>query len=199
MAIYTDAAISGGAHGIWQSSLLQSTIAGHLWDCLVVEEATDGSGNTSRTPIDVDNGVAVRVGEFTGNGLQERYATIAAVGDKIGVVGTPAVVKDAFTRAQADETNFYNKAGKDAKVYEVDGDEFDPDIFGVGLHQFTAASQAAVKEGAYVVVDGNGQWVAQAAEPSAATYGFIGKVHSLHVGLYYTVVRIAALKNEAVS
>lgn len=197
MAIYTDATISGGAHGIWQSSLLKSTLAGHLWDVLTVAESGSGA-NFTRTEIDVDNGVAVKVGDFTGNGLQERYATIASVGDKIGVTATPAVVKDAFTRAQADETNFYNKAGHDAKVYEVVGDEYDPDIFGVGLHQFTAASQANVKKGAYVVVNGSGQWVAQAAKPSSATYGFIGQVHSLHVGLYYTVVRIAALKNEAV-
>ena len=198
MAIYTEATLSGGTHGIFQSSLLKSTLAGHLWDCLTVSES--GSGSTlTRTPIDVDNGVAVHVGDFTGNGLQERYATIAAVGDKIGVVGTPAVVKDALTRAQAAETNFYNKAGKDAKVYEVVGDEHDPDIFGVGLHQFTDASQANVKFGAYVVVDGSGKWVAQSAEPSAATYGFIGRVHSIHAGLYYTVVRIQAIKNEQVS
>lgn len=198
MAIYTDATIAGGAHGIWQSSLLRSTIAGHLWDCKVVEEESGSGSSVIRTDIDVDNGVAVHVGDFTGNGLQERYATIAAVGDKIGVTATPAVVKDAFTRAQADETNFYNKAGHLSKVYQVEGDQFDPDIFGVGLHQFTTASQANVKEGAYVVVNGSGQWVAQAAAPSAATYGFIGKVHSIHKGLYYSVVRILVVQNKQI-
>lgn len=198
MAIYTDATLSGGAHGIWQSSLLRSTLAGHLWDCKVVQESGSGASLT-RTPIDVDNGVAVHVGDFTGDGLQERYATIAAVGDKIGVVGTPALVKDAFTQAQASETNFYNKAGQLSKVYQVEGDEYDPDIFGVGFHQFTTASQANVKEGAYVVVNGSGQWVAQAANPSSATYGFIGKVHSIHTGLYYKVVRIAVVKNEQIA
>lgn len=192
--IYTNTTMSGGTHGIFQSSLLESTLSGHLWDCLVCSVDTSGS-TPVYTPIAVDNGVAVKVGTETGNGLQERYATIAGVKDKVGITGSPALVKDAFTRAQADETNFYHKAGQLAKVYEVRGDEYDYDIFGVGLHQFTDASQANVKVGAYVILDGNGKYVAQAAKPTASSYGFIGKVHSIQTGLYYSVVRIAVIQN----
>ena len=192
--IYTNTTMSGGTHGIFQSSLLESTLSGHLWDCLVCSVDTSGS-TPVYTPIEVDNGVAVKVGTETGNGLQERYATIAGVKDKVGITGSPALVKDAFTRAQADETNFYHKAGQLAKVYEVRGDEYDYDIFGVGLHQFTDASQANVKVGAYVILDGNGKYVAQAAKPTASSYGFIGKVHSIQTGLYYSVVRIAVIQN----
>ena len=192
--IYTNSTMTGGTHGIFQSSLLVSTLAGHIWDCLVC--SVDSSGSTPvYTPIDVDNGVAVRVGTETGNGLQERYATIAGVKDKVGITGSPALIKDAFTRGQADETNFYHKAGQLAKVYEVRGDEYDYDIFGVGLHQFTDASQANVEVGAYVVLDGNGKYVAQASKPTASNYGFIGKVHSIHTGLFYSVVRIAVIQN----
>lgn len=192
--IYTNSTMTGGTHGIFQSSLLKSTLSGHIWDCLVCSVNTSGS-TPVYTPIEVDNGVAVKVGDFTGNGLQERYATIAGVKDKVGIVGSPALVKDAFTRAQADETNFYHKAGQLAKVYEVQGDEFDPDIFGVSLSAFTDASQANVAEGAYVILDGNGKYVAQASAPTASNYGFIGKVHSIQAGLYYTVVRIAVIQN----
>jgi len=192
--IFTNSTMTGGTHGIFQSSLLESTLSGHLWDCLVC--SVDNSGSTPvYTPIEVDNGVAVKVGTETGNGLQERYATIAGVKDKVGITGSPALVKDAFTRGQADETNFYHKAGQLAKVYEVRGDEFDYDVFGVGLHQFTDASQANVKLGAYVILDGNGKYVAQAAKPTASNYGFIGKVHSIQTGLYYSVVRIAVIQN----
>lgn len=90
--------LATGQHGIFESSLLKSTLAGHLWDCLVVTESGSGASIT-RTPIDVDNATAVKVGAFThnNNGLQERYATIAGVKDKIGVVGTPALIKDART------------------------------------------------------------------------------------------------------
>jgi hypothetical protein len=91
MAIYSNlTALPAGNHGIFQSSLLKATISGHLWDCRVV----DGENNE----IPVDNGVAVKVGAFThaDDGLQERFATIAGVHDKIGVTGSPAIVKDAL-------------------------------------------------------------------------------------------------------
>ena len=192
--IYTNTTMTGGTHGIFQSSLLESTLSGHLWDCLVCSVDTSGS-TPVYTPIDVDNGVAVKVGTETGNGLQERYATIAGVKDKVGITGSPALTKDAFTRGQADEANFYHKAGQLAKVYEVRGDAYDYDIFGVGLHQFTDASQANVKEGAYVILNGSGKYVAQAAAPTASSYGFIGKVHSIQQGLFYTLVRIAVIQN----
>lgn len=207
MAIYSNLnALPMGMHGVWESSLLKSQLSGHIWDCLVVEETTTGSGasaTTTRTPINCDNGVAVRVGDFvTGEnntqiGLQERYATIAGVKDKIGVVGSVPIIKDARTALEETEPYFYNKAGQDSKVYEVVGDEYDGDIFGVGLHQFTTATQTLAKTlGSYVVVDGNGKWVAQAAKPTASAYGFIGRVHSTWTNNDYTIVRIYAIQNK---
>lgn len=192
--LYTNGNLTGGTHGIFQSSLLVSTIAGHIWDCKVCTIDTSGS-TPVYTPVDVDNGVPVCVLGETGNGLQERYAKIAGVKDKVGITGSPALVKDARNQADASEANFYHKAGQLAKVYEVRGDAYDYDIFGVGLHQFTDASQANVEVGAYVVLDGNGKYVAQAAQPTMTNYGFVGKVHSIQTGMYYTLVRIAVIQN----
>lgn len=188
--------LATGQHGIFESSLLKSTLAGHLWDCLVVTESGSGASIT-RTPIDVDNATAVKVGAFThnNNGLQERYATIAGVKDKIGVVGTPALIKDARTQIEATEGYFFNKAGDDSKVYEVVGDEYDGDIFGVSLNMFTTASQANVVKDAYVILDGNGKYVAQAAKPTMANFGFVGQVHSIYTNNTYTLVRIYVLQN----
>lgn len=188
--------LATGQHGIFESSLLKSTLAGHLWDCLVVTESGSGASIT-RTPINVDNGTAVKVGAFThnNNGLQERYATIAGVKDKIGVIGTPALIKDARTQVEATEGYFFNKAGDDSKVYEVVGDEYDGDIFGVSLNMFTTASQANVVKDAYVVLDGNGKYVAQAAKPTMANFGFVGQVHSIYTNNTYTLVRIYVLQN----
>lgn len=193
-------------HGVFESSLLKSMLAGHIWDCLVVEEETTGSGasaTTTRTPINIDNGVAVKVGDFvtgannTQIGLQERYATIAGVRDKVGIVGSVPIVKGARTKLEETEPYFYNKAGQDSKVYEVIGDEFDGDIFGVGLHQFTAATQTLAKTlGNYVVLDGTGKYVAQAAKPTAANYGFIGRIHSTWTNGDYTIVRIYVIQNK---
>ncbi len=197
MAIFSNLTeLATGQHGIFESSLLKSTLSGHLWDCLVVAESGTGA-NITRTPIDVDNAVAVKVGAFThnDNGLQERYATIAGVKDKIGVVGSVPLIKDARTQIEATEGYFYNKAGNDSKVYEVVGDPYDGDIFGVSKNMFTTASQAAIAKDAYVVLDGNGKYVAQAAAPTMANYGFVGQIHSIYTNDFYTLVRIYVLQN----
>lgn len=195
MAIYTTyIPVAGGTHAIWESSNLKSTDIGNVWDVLVCKAGDDDK----MTPIDADNAVAVKVGEYTGNGLQERYAEIAAVKDKVAVLGTPALLKSAFTKAQASPKNFYNVAGLDAKAYEV----VDQDIFGVSLEGFADAAlvnitDANVKKGLYVVVDGTGKWTVQTAEPSATAYGFIGKVHSLAPDMIEetTIVRVLCLQN----
>lgn len=191
MAIYTNLTeVTMPKHGVWRSSLLRSTIAGHILDARV-----QGTVGGQVVDIDVDNGVALKLGDWTHDGLQERVATIAGVKDKIVVTGSPAIVKDAFTKAQAAETNFYFKAGQLARVYQIEGDAIDGDIFGVGDFQFSNADPTDVAVGAYVVVDGNGGWTALTSAPTASAYGFIGQVHSIQKGLSYSVVNIFAIQN----
>ena len=199
MAIYSNLnELAMGTHGIFEASLLKATISGHLWDCLVVSETTGANSEVVRTPIACDNGVCVKVGGFTGNnnGLQERFATIAGVKDKIGVTSSIVNIKDARTDLEATEPYFYVRAGEDSKVYEVIGDEFDGDIFGVGLHQFTAATQSlATTRGNYVVLDGNGKYVAMNSQPTMSNYGFVAKIHSTWTNGYYTIVRLYVIQN----
>ena len=198
MAIFSNLTeLASGQHAIFESSLLKSTISGHIWDCLVVSESGSGD-NLTRTPIDVDNGVAVKVGDHThfDNGLQERFATIAGVKDKIGVIGTPALIKDNLTTFQGNESFFYNKAGEDSKVYEVIGDPYDGDFFGVTKEAFTTASQAKIKVDNYVVVDGNGKYVALDAKPTMSNYGFVAQIHSLYTNNVYTIVRMYVIQNK---
>lgn len=191
MATYTNLeAKEAGLHGMFESSKVISTDIGRNWSALVRDE--------SETAIAVDNGVAIKIGEFTGGGLEEVYATIASTKDQIAVTGSPANVKTATTTAQAQAYNFYTKAGTDVKAYEVRGGA-DLDIFAIAKYQFTDESADAVKVGAYVVVDGKGAWVAQAAKPDDTEYGFIGKVHSIAIGTYYSMVRIVCIKNETVA
>ena len=188
--VYTNlTAVEQKMHGLAESSKIKATDVGRLYDALVVEDTTDYE------PIDVDNGVAIKIGDYTGNGLQEVYATVAAVGDKIAFVCAPANVKDGFTKSQKEAYNFYIPAGKLAKSYEI----VPEDIFGVAAYQFTDGSKESLKEGSYVVVDGAGKWVAQTAEPDAETYGFIGKIHSISYGTYYNMIRILTIKNEDVA
>ena len=77
-------------HGMFESSLMLATDVGNLFDVVVRDE--------HQKEIAVDNGVPVCVGDYTGNGLEERYATIAKATDAIAVIGTPAEVKTAFKR-----------------------------------------------------------------------------------------------------
>ena len=163
MAIYTNLKeVSADKHGMFESSRIKATDIGHLYDAIVREADEE---------IAVDNGVLIKMGAYTGDGLQTRYATVAAAGDKVAVTGSPAIIKDAFTKQQEAEYNFYHAAGKVAKAYEL----VEEDIFAVAKYQFTSGD---VKVGAYVTVDGNGAYVATTEEP-AETYGFVGKVHSI--------------------
>ena len=191
---FVDATAQGkGYRGYFESSRLKATDVGRIHDTLVESVATN-DGKTVYTPIEIDNGVPVKIGDFTGEDLQQIHATIAGVGDKIAVVGTDPVVKNAASRAGEAPIYFTNPAGKLSRTYEVLNDS--QEIFAVASYQFTAASQANIKVGAYVVTDGNGMWVAQAAAPGN-TYGFIGKVHSLvpdTVG-NFTLVRIQCVQN----
>lgn len=176
MAIYTTLTANDPVkHGIFESSRMKATDIGHLYDALVQE-----SGNN----IPVDNGVAIKIGEFTGNGLQEVKATIAAKADKIAVVGIPALIKDAFTSQQADVYNFYNKAGSLVKAYEV----VEEDIFAVADYQIAGD----IEVGATVVVDGNGAYEVVA---DATDCAFVGRVHSVASGEFATMVRIQCVKN----
>lgn len=190
MAFVNTNGAAAGFHGLFESSRLKATDVGRIHDTLVVSV----SGNT-KTPIAVDNGVAVKIGDFTGADLQQIYATIAAVGDKIAVVGTDPVVKDAGTKAKEAPVYFTNKAGKISRSYEVLNDS--QEIFAVADYQFTDASVSAIEVGNYVRVDGNGMWVAQASAPAAATYGFIGKIHSIAADSLgqYKIVRIQCIQN----
>ena len=77
--IYTNLeAKEANRHGMFESSHLLSTDVGDIFDVIVRD--------SSENPIDVDNGVPVKIGEFTGNGYEERYATIAGVKDAIAVI-----------------------------------------------------------------------------------------------------------------
>lgn len=194
MAFVNTNGAAAGFHGLFESSRLKATDVGRIHDTLVVSV----SGNT-KTPIAVDNGVAVKIGDFTGADLQQIYATIAGVGDKIAVVGTDPIVKDACTKAKEAPVYFTNKAGKISRSYEVLNDS--QEIFAVADYQFTDASASAIQFGAYVVLDGNGMWVAQAAAPSASTYGFIGKIHSIAADSLgqYKIVRIQCIQNVQIS
>jgi hypothetical protein len=190
--VYTNLrAVEKQLHGLFESSKLLSTDVGDIYDA-IVRDADDKE-------IAVDNGVAISVGDYTGNGLQERYATIAGVGDKIAVTGAPADVKTALTTEQKQAYNYTNAAGSPVKAYQIQDVDVHKDIFAIASYQFTDDSTDAVKVGAYVVVDGNGAWVAQAEKPEASTYGFIGKIHSFAVGTYYTLVRIEVVQNKQIA
>ena len=183
MAIFTNLQlVEADKHGMFESSRIKVTVVGHLYDAIVRDDADKA--------IEVDNGVAIKMGAHTGDGLQTRFATVAKAGDKIAVTGSPAIVKTARTKAEEAEYNFYHAAGVVAKAYEL----VEEDIFAVAKYQFTAGD---VKVGAFVKVDGNGAWEATDVDPSA-TNGFVGKVHSIAANEFYPMVRIEVIQNKQI-
>lgn len=195
MAIFTNLkALEANMHGMFESSNLLSTDVGNIFDVLVRDEA--------EKEISVDNGVAIAVGEYTGNGLEERYGTIAKITDKIAVTGAPANVKTALTKEQEQAYNYTNPAGKPVKTYQIQDPSVHTDIFAIAEYQFTEDSDGKIKVGNLVTVDGKGAW--KASENSEldnlkTTNGFIGRIHSLSIGSYYTMVRIEVLQNKEIA
>lgn len=182
-------------HGMFESSLMSATDIGRIFDVIVRDD--------SQKPIEIDNGVPVKVGDYTGNGLQERYATIAKVKDAIAVIGSPAEVKTALNTEQAQAYHFVNAVGQTAKAYQVNDPAVFEDIFAIASYQFTDTSADDVKVGRLVVTDGKGMYVAQAdgtqMSTLTSTNGFIGRIHSISVGTYYTMVRIQVLQNKDIA
>ena len=194
--IYTNLKAKENAmHGMFESSLMSATDIGRIFDVIVRDE--------SQKPIEIDNGVPVKIGDYTGNGLQERYATIAKATDAIAVIGSPAEVKTALTTEQGQSYHFVNAAGKPAKAYQVNDPDVYEDIFAVASYQFTDESAENVKVGRLVVTDGKGMYVAQAdgtqVSTLTSTNGFIGRIHSVSAGTYYTMIRIQVLQNKDVA
>lgn len=194
--IYTNLKAKENAmHGMFESSLMSATDIGRIFDVIVRDE--------SQKPIEIDNGVPVKIGDYTGNGLQERYATIAKATDAIAVIGSPAEVKTALTTEQGQAYHFVNAAGKPAKAYQVNDPDVYEDIFAVASYQFTDESAENVKVGRLVVTDGKGMYVAQAdgtqVSTLTSTNGFIGRIHSVSAGTYYTMIRIQVLQNKDVA
>lgn len=189
MAIYTNLkAQEAEKHGMFRSSRLKATDVGRVYDLIVRDEDSDNK------EIAVDNGVAVKVGAPTGKGLQTRYATVAKVGDKVAIIGSPAVIKDSFTSLQAAEYNFYHKPGVVAKAYEVR--EGEAEVFGVAAYQFTTVIGSVPAVGNLVVVDGNGGYKELATGTEVTTYGFVGTVYGYETGDNETIVLIEVTKNE---
>lgn len=197
MAIFTNlAAKEVDKHGLFESSNLWSTDIGANFSVIVRDE------DNGKKPIAVDNGVGICVLEFTGNGLEERYGRIAKITDKIAVTGAPALVKTALTTEQGQAYNYTNPAGKPVKAYEIQDASVHTDIFGVADYQFNDDSEGKVKVGNLVTVDGNGAWKASETSELATlktTNGFIGKIHSISAGTYYTIVRIQVLQNKDIA
>lgn len=193
--VYTNlASREKNMHGLFESSALLATDVGNVYDAFVRDE--------SEKPIAVDNGVALKIGDYSGNGLEERYATIAKITDKIAVTGAPAEVKTALTTEQGQAYNYTNPAGKPVKTYQIADPSVHTDIFGIASYQFTDDSAEKVKVGNLVTVDGKGAWIASEASELTTLQGingFIGKIHSLSVGTYYTIVRIQVLQNKDIA
>lgn len=177
MAIYTTLnKVNTTEHCVFESSNLKSTIVGNIYDGVCEE--------------DVDNGQALKIGAYTGEGLQLREVTKAGVKDQVVIAGTVPVIKDATTTLQNNFNNFYNKAGQPIRCYEIVKD----DIFAISKNFITGD----VKVGKYVCVEADGTYKIYDTDKST-TNGFVGLVHSIKTGTFYDMVRILVVQNTTIA
>ena len=163
-------------HCVFESSNLKATIVGNIYDGVCEE--------------DVDNGQALVLKNYTGEGLQLREVIKAGVKDQVVIAGTVPVIKDAMTTLQANFNNFYNKAGNPIRCYEVVKD----DIFAISKNFITGE----VAVGKYVCVEADGTYKIYDSDPTA-TNGFVGLVHSIATGTFYDMVRILVVQNTTIA
>lgn len=174
MAIYTTMnKVPVQEHCVFESSNLKSTIVGNIYDGVCEE--------------DVDNGMPLKLGAYTGEGLQLRTVTKAGVKDQVVIAGTVPVIKDAMTTL---EKNFNNKAGNPIRCYEVVKD----DIFAISKKFINGE----VAVGKYVCVESDGTYKIYDSDPTA-TNGFVGLVHSIATGTFYDMVRILVVQNTTIA
>lgn len=148
------------------------------------------------TVNDVQNNANVKVGDYTGNGLQERTAVTAGNKDKIVFVCSPALITDTSTSERQQEYNFINKKGIDFKAYELGVD----DVIGISEYSIAAINTGTKKvvEGNYIVTDGARGWK-ELASASAASYGFIGKIIGFQTQSFQTIVLVSTVQNTTVA
>ena len=60
---------------------------------------------------------------------------------------------------------------------------------------FANPADTNIKKDSYVVVNGSGKYVVQAAKPTMANYGFVGQIVHTATNGFYTMVRIYVLQN----
>lgn len=184
MAIYSNGTpVESYDYMMAETSNLKATTAGHIYDLI-------------DTAHDVQQGMNVKVGDYTGDGTELRKSTFPAVGDKIAFAcDVPLIYKDD---RQADQAayNYINAKGGAFRAYEV----VDDDRFAVTLNGFSeTVATGAVTVGNYVTVDGAGKYIEVATAP-ADTYGWVGKITGTRVGSYgTTMVVIATLRNKQVA
>lgn len=177
MAIYTTMnKVPVAEHCVFESSNLKATIVGNIYDGVCEE--------------DIDNGQALVLKNYTGEGLQLREVAKAGVKDQVVIAGTVPVIKDAMTTLQANFNNFYNKAGNPIRCYEVVKD----DIFAISKNFITGE----VAVGKYVCVEADGTYKIYDSDMSA-TNGFVGLVHSIATGTFYDMVRILVVQNTTIA
>lgn len=178
MAIYgTLNQVQSEKHYVFESSNMKATLIGNIYDGVCDES--------------IDNTTPLVLGDYTGDGLQLRKVSkVTDPKSKIVVAASVPLIKDAFTREQAEFYHFYNKAGDVIRCYEIYVD----DIFGVSKEAITGE----VAVGKYVKINASGGYEISASDPSAES-GFVGRVHSIQVGTFYDLVRIQVLQNETVA
>lgn len=171
-------------HIVVGTSKIKATNTGHIYDLVF--------------NADVDNGVLAKVGEYTGNGFQERNATVAGAKDKVVLIASVPLIYDQHTTEVQAEYNFYNTKGSVTRGYELVED----DVFAVSDYAFTTKVGEDLAVGNYVVCDGTGKYkeVAKASGSTlATTNGFVGQIIGFQKYQYDKMALISVVQNTTIA
>lgn len=166
--------LTANKHGVAESTMLKSTIAGHFYNMVGTVDLDNGSVSV----LDVE--------KYKEDDVFE--AAVPAVTDRIVLLLNPVkIYEDTYKEMQNDEF-YYNAVGELIRAYEV----VDTDRFSLSLEAFKEDAEPAV--GKYVAVDGAG-YKLDVVDSKPEGHGFIGKIIGQNANGTY---EIFVIRNRAV-
>ena len=150
--------ISYTKHGVAESTLLKSTKVGHHFNAIA--------------DVDIDNGGVCVLGDYVKSDLFK--AEIPKVGEAIHLILTVPKIYEEYTTKMQEESNFYNAAGEEMRLYEV----VKYDRFALSAEAFDEDADLGTNK--YVVVTGTGYKLTTTdSAPDMTKYGFVGHIYKI--------------------
>ena len=143
-------------HGVFESSDIKATLAGHIVNLKAIE--------------DTDNGSFASRGAFVAGDVWKAAKPVVA--KPVFLIGTSPLIYEDFTKSMQDEANFYNASGDVMRAYELEAN----DKFNLSAEAFASGASPAV--GQYLTISAI-SWKVGCAASSPEGQTFVAQIYGV--------------------